>query len=153
MRTRIDPEEIERIIARPYTIELEYGESPEDGVAAFVAEWPGCLTAGATREEALARIHDAMHDWVEASLERGLPVPAPMREYGGTVVVRIPKSLHRDVAKRAEHEGVSINQWIATSIARAIGAPAAAPRKTTTTARRARASAVAAKSRRSRASA
>lgn len=129
MRRKIDAAEIKRIIARPYTIELEYGDAPDDGVAAFVAEWPGCISAGETREEAFARLRDAMHDWVEASLDRGLPVPEPMKEFGGTLVARIPKSLHRDVARRAEHEGVSINQWVATTIARAIGAPASPLRR------------------------
>lgn len=48
-----------------------------------------------------------------------------MREFGGTVVVKMPNTLHRDVAKRAEHEGVSLNQWIATTIARGVGTASA----------------------------
>lgn len=114
--------EVEKIVGRPYSIEIEYGQTPDEGVAAYVAEWPGCITAGSSREEALARIGDAMRDWVEARLRDGLEIPEPMREYGGTVVVKMPRSLHRDAAKRAAREGVSMNQWISTTVARAIGA-------------------------------
>ena len=115
--------DIEKIICRPYTVELDYGETPEDGVAAYVVDWPGCITAGATRAEALARIGDAMYDWVEGRLKDGLEIPEPMKEYGGTVVVKMPRMLHRDAARRARHEGVSMNQWISTTVARAIGTP------------------------------
>lgn len=114
--------EVEKTVGRPYSIEIEYGQTPDEGVAAYVAEWPGCITAGSSREEALARIGDAMRDWVEARLRDGLEIPEPMREYGGTVVVKMPRSLHRDAAKRAAREGVSMNQWISTTVARAIGA-------------------------------
>src|SRR3989442_8581332 len=82
-RGRATKNEIEAIVNRPYTIEVIYGEAPDDGVLARVAEWPGCLTAGDTREEALSRIGDAMRDWVKARLERGLPIAEPMTEYGG----------------------------------------------------------------------
>lgn len=44
------------------------------------------------------------------------------REYSGKVNLRMPKSLHRDLARRAEREGVSLNQVIVTSLARSVGA-------------------------------
>jgi len=120
-RGRATKDEIEAIVKRPYTIEVIYGEAPDDGVLARVAEWPGCLTAGDTREEALMRIGDAMRDWVKARLDKGLPIAEPMTEYGGKVVVQMPRTLHRDVMHRAEREGVSMNQWISTTLARAVG--------------------------------
>lgn len=128
--------QIEEIVNRPYAIEIEYGERPEDGVAAYVAEWPGCITAGETREEALGRIHDAMRDYAEESLARGLAIAEPMKTYGGTVVVRMPKSLHRDAEQRARNEGVSLNQWMVTTAARAIGTEA--PRRPDNATRKAR---------------
>jgi len=123
-KRRASNEKLDEILRRPYTIEIEYGETPEEGVAAYVAEWPGCITAGATREEALARIGDAMRDWAAARLARRQRVAEPLKEYGGTIVTRLPRSLHRDAEKRAQHEGVSLNQWVATTLARAIGSPA-----------------------------
>ncbi|MSQ37859.1 MAG: toxin-antitoxin system HicB family antitoxin [Chloroflexi bacterium] len=39
----------------------------------------------------------------------------------------MPKSLHRRVMTRAKHEGVSMNQFIATTLAEAIGPAAREP--------------------------
>lgn len=113
---------IDEIVRRPYTVEVVYGETAEDGVLAQIAEWPGCMTAGDTRTEALARIEDAMRDWAEARLADGSDVPGPMADYRGSILLRLAKTLHRDAAKRAQREGVSLNQWIATTIARAVDA-------------------------------
>lgn len=44
------------------------------------------------------------------------------REYSGKVNLRMPKSLHRDLARRAQEEGVSLNQMIVTALARSVGA-------------------------------
>src|SRR2546425_12657801 len=120
-RGRATKNEIEAIVNRPYTIEVIYGEAPDDGVLARVAEWPGCLTAGDTREEALSRIGDAMRDWVKARLERGLPIAEPMTEYGGEGGVRKPPTLHPDGMQLAETESVSMNQGISTPPAKGGG--------------------------------
>src|SRR3989442_15045508 len=81
-KRRASNEKLDEILRRPYTIEIEYGETPEEGVAAYVAEWPGCITAGATREEALARIGGAMGDWATARRGRGPRAGEPPKEYG-----------------------------------------------------------------------
>lgn len=52
--------------------------SAED--AAFIAEvpeLPGCMAHGATQEEALANIKEAMRLWVDTAREFGDPVPEP----------------------------------------------------------------------------
>lgn len=121
---KVAKEQLEEILRRPYTIELEYGDTPEDGVAAYVVEWPGCLTAGDTREEALSRIEDAMRTWAEYRLEMGYEIPPPLGDYGGRILLRVPKSIHRDIARIAEHEGVSVNQWLNTTVAKAVGTTA-----------------------------
>jgi antitoxin HicB len=43
------------------------------------------------------------------------------RTYSGKVNLRMPKSLHRDLARRAEEEGVSLNQFMVVTLARAVG--------------------------------
>ena len=48
--------------------------------AAFVAEvpeLPGCMTHGATREEALAMAEDAIQGWLAVAREFGDAVPEP----------------------------------------------------------------------------
>jgi uncharacterized protein (DUF1778 family) len=43
------------------------------------------------------------------------------KAYSGKVNLRMPKSLHRDLARRAEKEGVSLNQFMVVALARAVG--------------------------------
>ena len=58
--------------------------SPEDDLfIAEVAELPGCMAHGDTREEALASISEAMDLWIDTAREIGDPVPEP-REYPQT---------------------------------------------------------------------
>ena len=43
-------------------------------------------------------------------------------DVSGRLVVRFPKSVHRDLAKRADAEGVSLNQLVLTYVSRGLGA-------------------------------
>jgi predicted RNase H-like HicB family nuclease len=113
-------EEIKEIVARPYTRELIRNS---DGTwFARIVEFPGCMTEGATKEAALTELDDAMNAWLEAKLEDRDPIPEPLtaESFSGKFVVRIAKSLHRDLSRRADHEGVSLNQFVTTSLARAV---------------------------------
>ncbi|HBS27864.1 MAG TPA: hypothetical protein DEB06_00080 [Phycisphaerales bacterium] len=55
----------------------------QDETGVWVAEvpsLPGCISQGATRDEALANIADAAEAWIEGMTELGEPVPeAPGR--------------------------------------------------------------------------
>ncbi len=53
----------------------------EDGV--WVVECPsipGCVSQGATKEEALANVHDAIKTCLEVRAERGMPLTVETRE-------------------------------------------------------------------------
>lgn len=43
------------------------------------------------------------------------------KAYSGKVNLRMPKGLHRDLVRRAEEEGVSLNQFMVVALARAVG--------------------------------
>lgn len=105
----------------PYTIELR--NTPGEGWFVRVKELPGCMSQGETAEEALAMIQDAMRGWLEVALEHGDPIPEPRpeEEYSGKFVVRVPRSLHRELVAAADLEGVSLNQYINTVLAQAVG--------------------------------
>ena len=66
-------------LALPYTIELVRDEDDEGnaGYLAEVEELPGCLSQGATPEEAIRNIFDAMEGWLSVALEDGTPIPEP----------------------------------------------------------------------------
>jgi len=105
----------------PYRIVLTPDEDDEGnvGYVAEVLELPGCLSQGATREQALHNIGDAMRGWLSVALEDGVPIPEPRanKDFSGRFLVRLPQTLHADLARHAEYEGVSLNQFIATALA------------------------------------
>ena len=105
----------------PYTFELR----PNDDGTWFaqVRELPGGMTEGDTEQEAVEMLKDAMRAWIEVALQRGIriPEPRPQPAHSGRFVVRVPKSLHRDLARRAEEEGTSLNQLVVSVLSRAAG--------------------------------
>jgi len=112
---------VEDYLRLPYTIQLR---QYEDGTFfAAVAELPGCMTEADTADEAVEMIRDAMAGWIEVALSEGLPIPDPATEpeYSGRFLVRTPKSLHRDLVRRARVEGASLNQFVVTTLSRALG--------------------------------
>jgi predicted RNase H-like HicB family nuclease len=114
-------EEIKAILARPYTREMIKNE---DGTwFARIVEFPGCMTEGETAEEALENLDDAMAAWVEVKIEDGDSIPAPLStdQYSGKFLMRVPKTLHRELARRADLEGVSLNQFALSALSRCVG--------------------------------
>ncbi|MBS0641729.1 MAG: type II toxin-antitoxin system HicB family antitoxin [Proteobacteria bacterium] len=49
------------------------------GFLAHVPDLPGCMSDGATPEQAAANVQDAIASWIEAALDLGHAVPAPSR--------------------------------------------------------------------------
>ena len=78
-----------------------------------VLELDGCHSDGATRDEALESLREAMEAWIETKLEFGDTIPEPIsqNDYSGKFVIRLPKSLHQRLSVAAESEGVSLNQY------------------------------------------
>lgn len=103
-----------------YYLELHYPvtvhKDPEGGFSAEIEELPGCITQGETAEEVIQSIEDARIVWIETAYEDGLDIPIPRSadEYKGKFVVRIPRSVHRDLVRLAKQEGVSLNQYVST---------------------------------------
>ena len=52
-------------------------EEQGGGYLATVPELPGCRSDGATPQEALENVYDAIECWIEAAEEMGRPVPRP----------------------------------------------------------------------------
>lgn len=80
------------------------------------------MTEGETYEETWNLIHEAMEGWLELSIEKGheIPLPESMKEHSGKFIIRIPKYLHRKLAKEAEKEGISLNQFISSLLSEKI---------------------------------
>jgi antitoxin HicB len=85
---------------------------------------PGCMSDGETIEEAFRNGEGARLDWIAAMKEAGRPIPPPSVEptetFSGKWQLRTPKSLHRRLAERAKHEGVSLNTLAVTMLAQSL---------------------------------
>ena len=111
---------IDYYMSLPYTRELI--KEPEGGWFVRIKELPGCMSQGDTVEDAMTMIEDAMRGWLDVSLEDGDDIPEPKldEDYSGKFVVRLPRSLHRQLVETAEREGVSLNQFVNVALARAV---------------------------------
>lgn len=57
-----------------YTIVIE--QTPRN-FSAYVPDLPGCIATGATREEVVRRIREAIEFHIEGMREQGEPIPEP----------------------------------------------------------------------------
>ncbi|MCC3588180.1 MAG: type II toxin-antitoxin system HicB family antitoxin [Microcoleus sp. PH2017_29_MFU_D_A] len=108
-----------------YYLSLRYAISlypdPEGGYTVLIKDLPGCMSVGETLLEAMENIEEARELWIETAYECGheIPLPTTEIEYSGSLSLRIPKSLHRNLAGHAEREGVSIEQYILAVLSKA----------------------------------
>jgi antitoxin HicB len=101
-----------------YYLDLEYPYTvvPDDG-SYFIRfpDLPGCMTQVENAAEIAVIAEEIRTLWIEGEYEDGASIPepsAPLSRYSGKFQVRIPKSLHRDLAERAQREGMSLNAWV-----------------------------------------
>jgi antitoxin HicB len=109
----------------PYTIEVTHGvlaEKNQEYWFASVQELPGCMTEAESFAELEGMIQDAIASWVEDALADGDPIPEPRAAdaYGGKLIATLPRTLHRDMAKAAEKEGVTLNAFVNMAIAHSV---------------------------------
>lgn len=111
-------ESIDYYMNLPYTREIV---KSDEGYFIKIKELKSCISVGETVEDAWAMINDAMESWLEFAIDDGIEIPLPdsmnEKEYSGNFALRMPKSLHSDVAKQAAAEGVSVNQYLVSIIA------------------------------------
>ena len=106
-----------------YYMGLPYREiietDPHGGLVVHIAELAGCITQAEKKRDLLDKLDDAKLSWIEAALEDGVPIPEPLQEedFSGRFNLRLPKSLHRNLALTARAEGVSLTQLATALIA------------------------------------
>lgn len=96
----------------PYRMEI-VEDTDEGGYVVSFPDLKGCITCADTIEAAVANAKDAKKAWLEAALEEELLIPEPddTDKYSGQFKLRLPKSLHRQLAEHSKREGVSMNQY------------------------------------------
>jgi antitoxin HicB len=114
---------VDGYLSLPYhLVVVRDGEEKGKPWAASVEELAGCTSRGKTSEEALNGIQAAMTAWIEVALQEGREIPEPKSatSHSGRLLLRMPRTLHADLTRASEREGVSLNQFITDVLASAV---------------------------------
>jgi predicted HicB family RNase H-like nuclease len=109
--------------ATPYRISLtRTGEAPDAHWLAEVDGMPAASARGSTPEEAMQRAWAAVDNASDSQVHRenATPPAAATPRHSGRLLVRMPATLHDELARAAEAEGVSLNQLITGVLAGAV---------------------------------
>lgn len=95
-----------------YRVEY-YAEEEGNGYVFQCPELPGCITCADSILNGITMLEDAKKEWFTACLEDNIPIPEPSSAdaYSGQFKLRMPKSLHKQLAERSKQEGISMNQY------------------------------------------
>ena len=108
--------------SRGYRVEIR---QEEDGSwTLLVPSLPGLVVVGESIGEAWGELPEVIDLWIEAAQGQGLTVPLPDADsdvsHSGKFMVRMPKTLHSAIARRADAEGISINLFCVTALTDAV---------------------------------
>src|SRR5271170_5068891 len=89
----------------------------EKGYWAWVSELPNCSIFAPTLWEALTAVAQSLPAYLKVAIASSASIPVPTGRdseaelAGGTIVLRLPKSLHLGLKHAAETEQTSLNQF------------------------------------------
>jgi predicted HicB family RNase H-like nuclease len=91
----------------------------EGGYLIEFPDLPGCYAQAELVDDIPRLAEKARTAWIRSSWEAGDEIPAPTEAttYSGRLLLRLSPSLHRSLAESAEHEGISLNQYMVTLLA------------------------------------
>lgn len=108
-----------------YYLSLQYpfnviADEDDGGYVVVFPDLPGCLTQFETLDELAEMVEEARTLWIESEYEQGhdIPLPTYPEEYSGKFLVRVPRSLHRQITEAAKREDVSLNQYVVSLLSR-----------------------------------
>lgn len=98
----------------------------QKGYYAWVSEMPNCSTFASTPSEALSVVAALLPSYLKVALESKTLIPRPesrdteTEDFGGTIVLRVPKSLHMGLKNAAKAEKTSLNQFALYALTRMV---------------------------------
>jgi predicted RNase H-like HicB family nuclease len=115
--------QVESYMRLSYTMTVKYQDEQGGYYIAGYLELPDLTMTGATREEAIKELLLEAPEWFELNIKSGYKIPLPSQpsKYSGRINFRMPRHLHETVAVLSEREGVSINQYLLSAVAKAAG--------------------------------
>jgi antitoxin HicB len=108
------------------SLEYPFAVSPlsEDEGGGYLIEFPdlpGCMSDGATPEEALRNGADAVECWIEAMREAGRPVPAPSKAVVSKRTIAMDNHIYQLLTEEARRQGLSVETLVITAAIDFIG--------------------------------
>lgn len=105
--------------ARHYSYRVLWS-GDDDEFVATVAEFPSLSWLHPDQAKALRGLVNIVSDVVADLEANGDPVPEPIseRRFSGKFNIRVPESLHRELALSAAQEGISLNRLVSDRLAR-----------------------------------
>jgi predicted RNase H-like HicB family nuclease len=98
-----------------YYLSLEYPYTVVPDNGSYFIEYPdlpGCMTQVEDAQDIPEAAEEIRALWIEGEYEDGQDIPEPLAtEFSGKFVMRVPKSLHRDLVQSAKREGMSLNAY------------------------------------------
>jgi antitoxin HicB len=109
----------------PFTVHADR----DGGYIVRFPDLPGCFTQVDTFDEIGPMAAEIKGLWLETAVDHGHEIPSPSfpEEYSGKFNVRLPKSLHRRLAERADEEGVSLNQLVVSLLSEGVASKRTEP--------------------------
>ena len=116
-------QKVEYYMSLPYTMTVRHRPEQRGYYVAGYVELPDLTMTGDTPEEAVKELLIEKPDWFKTCLKLGVKIPKPVepQKYSGKIVLRMPPSMHESLICLAELERVSLNQYMLTALARAVG--------------------------------
>lgn len=109
---------LEYYLALPYTrVIVSRNDDGDFYYYGKIAELDGCQAHGETLAELGKNLDISLRMHIESMLEESWEIPEP-KEFNGKVLFRMPESLHRRLYYEAKAEGVSLNQYGVSKLAR-----------------------------------
>lgn len=104
-----------------YSIHV-FTDEQDGGIVAVCPEFPGVSAFADTHEEAIEELRIALRLAIETYQEEGWPLPEPKvipaaALPSGEFRVRLPRTMHAQLAQRASMEGVSQNYLVVAFVA------------------------------------
>ncbi len=108
-----------------YSVQV-YREEDGEGFVAVCPELPSLSAFGDSRQEAIEELQVVLELAIDTYRDEGWPLPDPKRAPStslpsGEFRARLPKTMHLQLAKRAEEEGVSQNALVVSYVAQGLG--------------------------------
>ncbi len=100
----------------PYKLIITQEETSEGLI--FVAKYPAfkyVSGGGHTIDEAVTDLNEAISIAIEYMVKEGISIPTPdieLKDFSGKLVLRLSKTLHKEISEQASEENVSLNTYM-----------------------------------------